>query len=603
MNTLNKKTLLITLLLIGLSGTSISQNSPNITDLENQLSQSINDTTKIRVLVKLAKSIRYTEPKRSLLICEEADSIAYSLDDPKWIASTLITTSTTKIYLGEFKDAAFSLKEAVELSKKNHLDKNELMALNNLAGLYLQLDAPHKAQEYFLQAYQKVQESNDPFAIAIQSYNLGNFYFSIDDHEKALKYFRQSLYELKARQEWRTYASCYINIALCYQGMNQLEKSQVSLDSCAYIISNYDVSIRNKIELAQTQGQLHINNNNPTAAIKVIKDFVMEPTLSIPDKELISFNELLSQAYFNNGQIQEAIDVGLSNMICIQNSSIETSSIAVSQSYLLAQCYAQLQNNKEAYFYLMKSVSLNKSLDLENRKHTTALALISHEIESQEKILTEKNYTLQTKNKIYQTILILLIPLLLILGTTIYYRIRLFKAKQNALIQIEINQQLEEKVTQRTKDLEAAHLQIQEAKERENTSLALLNQQHAQLLDYMVKKIEAWKGLNILTDAAIAQPVLNNLKSAKAKAEEWGSFMLHFERMHPGFAQNLQNQYPSLNTNDLKHCAYMRMGMTRKQVADTLHCSEDAVKLARTRIRKKLGLSVQDSLQGFINQI
>lgn len=56
------------------------------------------------------------------------------------------------------------------------------------------------------------------------------------------------------------------------------------------------------------------------------------------------------------------------------------------------------------------------------------------------------------------------------------------------------------------------------------------------------------------------------------------------------------------STNDLRHCAYMRLGMTRKQVADNLHSTDNAVKLARNRIRKKLGLDPDASLQDFLDQ-
>jgi DNA-binding NarL/FixJ family response regulator len=131
----------------------------------------------------------------------------------------------------------------------------------------------------------------------------------------------------------------------------------------------------------------------------------------------------------------------------------------------------------------------------------------------------------------------------------------------------------------------------------------LLNQKYQDLLQQTQKRIQSWNSEQVVTDNKATQQLLNDLKSGLQKGEEWQDFMLHFERLHPTFFAKLRELTSELTHQELKHCAYMRLGMSRKEVADLTQSSENAVKLARNRIRKKLGLAADASLQKFIDQV
>ena len=90
-----------------------------------------------------------------------------------------------------------------------------------------------------------------------------------------------------------------------------------------------------------------------------------------------------------------------------------------------------------------------------------------------------------------------------------------------------------------------------------------------------------------------------NLKSRQDQIQ----FQEHFSKVHPGFYEQLRKQFPSLNTNDLRLCAYLRMNLSNKEIARLLHINPNSAQKARYRLKKKLGLGRDACLQGFIAAI
>ena len=85
--------------------------------------------------------------------------------------------------------------------------------------------------------------------------------------------------------------------------------------------------------------------------------------------------------------------------------------------------------------------------------------------------------------------------------------------------------------------------------------------------------------------------------------DEWSRFRLHFDAVHPDFFSHLKEAAADLTENDLRLCAYIRIGMRAKQIAEMLSISSDSVNSNRYRLRKKLGLERGDSLDDFLRKI
>ncbi|MEM9260926.1 MAG: LuxR C-terminal-related transcriptional regulator, partial [Bacteroidota bacterium] len=86
-------------------------------------------------------------------------------------------------------------------------------------------------------------------------------------------------------------------------------------------------------------------------------------------------------------------------------------------------------------------------------------------------------------------------------------------------------------------------------------------------------------------------------------AEKDDSFSIQMEELHQNFLTNLNARYPELTTYDLRLCAYLKSGLSTREIADLLNVLPSSVNVSRSRLRKKLQLGSKDDLYKFLNTI
>jgi len=64
--------------------------------------------------------------------------------------------------------------------------------------------------------------------------------------------------------------------------------------------------------------------------------------------------------------------------------------------------------------------------------------------------------------------------------------------------------------------------------------------------------------------------------------------------------RKLTEHFPDLKLNDRKLCAYLRMGLSSKEMASLLNTSTRSIETARYRLRKKLQMDSGENLKEFI---
>jgi len=79
------------------------------------------------------------------------------------------------------------------------------------------------------------------------------------------------------------------------------------------------------------------------------------------------------------------------------------------------------------------------------------------------------------------------------------------------------------------------------------------------------------------------------------------TFELQMDEIHQKFIKNLKNKYPQLTSQDLRLCIYLKTGMNSKEIAEIMHVLPSSIYITRSRLRKKLNISPNDDLLGFLN--
>lgn len=77
-------------------------------------------------------------------------------------------------------------------------------------------------------------------------------------------------------------------------------------------------------------------------------------------------------------------------------------------------------------------------------------------------------------------------------------------------------------------------------------------------------------------------------------------FLNRFDGLYSGFYTNLKNKFPKLTANEMKLCSFFLLNFSTKEIATMQFQSYEAVRKARTRLRKKLGLPRDTDLCRFL---
>jgi ligand-binding sensor domain-containing protein/DNA-binding CsgD family transcriptional regulator len=94
--------------------------------------------------------------------------------------------------------------------------------------------------------------------------------------------------------------------------------------------------------------------------------------------------------------------------------------------------------------------------------------------------------------------------------------------------------------------------------------------------------------------------ILKVLGDEEKLNDEWKQFSHHFNNVHSDFLNVLKERHPSLKPHELKLCAYLRMNLSTKEIAQLMSISVRGVEISRYRLRKKLGLLTETNLVEFL---
>ncbi|SKB92076.1 triple tyrosine motif-containing protein [Daejeonella lutea] len=106
-----------------------------------------------------------------------------------------------------------------------------------------------------------------------------------------------------------------------------------------------------------------------------------------------------------------------------------------------------------------------------------------------------------------------------------------------------------------------------------------------------------------LADSNDFKIILRMLTDAEKNRHDWEQFSIHFDDVHRNFLSVLKSQYPALSTTDLKLCAYLKLNLSSKEIAQSMNITVKGVEVSRYRLRKKLNISKDVNLFDFLHKI
>nr|WP_290939886.1 hypothetical protein [Haliscomenobacter sp.] len=159
---------------------------------------------------------------------------------------------------------------------------------------------------------------------------------------------------------------------------------------------------------------------------------------------------------------------------------------------------------------------------------------------------------------------------------------------------------IQESVKRKTMELE------QDLKTK-NRELAAITLQMVTKNDLLLEVQDALQTTAKTNDSEALKAIIRKLtvkiESHLNNTSDWDAFEAHFNLLHSDFFKKLKGIYPGLTIPELKMCAFIKMGLSTKEIAQRLNLSMRGTETGRFRLRKKLDLVDGMSFQVFLDTL
>jgi tetratricopeptide (TPR) repeat protein/DNA-binding CsgD family transcriptional regulator len=458
-------------------------------------------------------------------------------------------------------------------------------ALNNKANSLRALGRFYECLDVHMRTLKLKEAINDTEeSLAASYWNIGNIQGDIENYDISNEYYlkAKTIYEKLGNED--DLASVNTNMAINLKGEKQYEEAKHLLKDVLpyYETNNYYNDLAGAYDnigwIYAQQDSLDIAENYYNKALEISKNY--------GEKSLVGLNlRHLGELYNKKGEYRQALRYMKDALEITEETN--TNKKKIGDLLEMSKAYAGLGRYKKAYEYHTEYHQLHDEiLGKENIKRMNELEVL-YQSEKKEKELIIKNNKIklleERKQKAENEKIFLLISLLgtIALALAIFYGFRQ-RANRNKIEREKLNNDLR-------------------YKEKELTTHALhLAHKNEVLLDLKAQLKE------LKTDSKNArqyQSIINNINLDINNDNNWEQFRNYFEEVHRDFNTNVMKNFPEVSNNDLRLMALLKMNLSSKEIANILNISIEGVKKARYRLRKKLKLSTEDSLQELVIEL
>ncbi len=440
-------------------------------------------------------------------------------------------------FKGNHKIALTETLKALRIIEKLDNDIRKADIFNHLAATEFFSGNYENALEYLFEALPIYEENND-FYYASQALNdIGNTYLYLENYPEAVTYLNRSLDLSKKVGARELEATALTNLGKTYSKMESHQEALEYLNEGLTIAE--DVKNPNKVaEALDAIGQVYNAMGKPNLAIPPLNRAIqISDSLGIKQGSRLGHFKR-SASYEKLGDYKLALDE-----------------------------YKNFKSVSDSIF------DNTKSQQIEELK-----TIYQTEKKEQQIALQQKEITVLEQKAEISTLQKILLGSLLLLSLIGFYGIRQ-KLKRNRLEKEKVDSELAFK----KKELITHALQLA----KKNETLEGLKQK--------AKELKAAEKGN-----SGYQQLIRSINFDLQNDNNWKNFSRYFEEVHKDFNSNVKAKYPELTSNELRLLALLKMNLSSKEIANILNISPNGIKKARYRLRKKLDISTEDSLQDLV---
>jgi len=609
-----------------LSNPLCAQDYKNLDSLLNEYNKRATDTIKVNLADRILQNLTYTDPERAYKFAHEMVDMSEQLNYNNGISKGLNQISSYFFNRDEHDSAYYYTKATLDMVTQSQNMGGILTANTRFANLYDRQNNFEEARKYLaknmelyrnkdtisyarevdfkfigstffmlseidirqgrynlalkngIQALKEYEErAKNPLFIADAQTLLGQVEMKLENYENSIDYFEKAYKVYKEFDDllWQSDALRFIGENLMY--LNKYN------DAIGYLQKSIEMSNENNFQLKEASaynllGKAYINlKKYPEAINSLNKSLDVYSKMDNPTEIHKTYNSL--GVLYNEMNEPDSALLFLQKAIAISDSLKSLPQSA--EAYLTrSRSFTKMHNYKNALVDFTEYNKLNDSI-FNNRKSQQIeemRAIFDIETKEQQIALQEKEITVLEQEASISNLQKLLLGIGLLLSVIGFYAIRQ-KMKRNQL----------------EKEKIAAELAF---KKKELTTHALNLARKNETLENLRLKAQEFKEKgNIGTGY---NQLIRSINFDLQDDNNWENFSRYFEEVHKNFNKSVKSKYPQVTSNELRLLALLKMNLSSKEIANILNISHEGIKKARYRLRKKLDLTSEDSLQDLV---
>jgi len=504
-------------------------------------------------------------------------------------ASDMLKKAEALFVIGDLQENLDQYDIAIENYNSSYRTYSELENKKGMADLCYSLADIFKKKGFYQRSMERCLEGltlfdqlNDTAGIS-DIYNcMGSLYKYQNDFNRSIEYYNKSLSLSMSQEDRESVAVSYNNIGVVHALAENYDMAMDYYEMALKIHKETGSQKNEAIEYGNIASVYLSDKEYDKAYEFIIKSLELNKEIGYKRGIAIQYRNL-GRYFYLSGNTEEAIK----NYMIAYNRFNELGRLEYLKdiTYTLSEIYAKNEDYERAFSYLKENQIYYDSLY--NIEKMRSIATLEQEYINLRQIEEHRLKDQRTKVMFF-TIAITLI-LLLMIFSLLYSRQKIRLNQQKLKLH---NIELEKRQVE--KDLEL--------RQKEITASTLSQARQNEIINDVIDKLKASLDNLKEENRPVVTDIIQEL-SDNANPDIWQEFEVRFLQVHADFYNNLMMKYPELTNNEKRLACFLRLDFSTKEISSITNQSPHSINIARTRLRKKLGIVNKDiNLAAFLSK-
>jgi tetratricopeptide (TPR) repeat protein len=482
-----------------------------------------------------------------------------------WAASNPVPPESTLTIEDKMKAHRYFLDQATH--EKDRL--KQLYGWLYLFHDYLNVHDYTAAAQYLLEAESIANTSGNIGWQGWVTHRKGVLFFLLQNYEAAIEPYEAAAKLCGEAGDSLCLGESLEQLGACYSQINDFAQARRYFEAAVPIIQKYGTETTLGVSL-NNYGGLLCQQNLPNEAIPCLQQAIgIWQKLGRRNDESSALNSL-GVAYEQLDRFEESVKI-FDRCIDINTELNRPENLIVNYS-CLANLYERKGELAKAIIFLKKSFDLRDSIIGVKTQLEIADLQAKYSVQQKELELQKSQNDLTTARLQLERGIVFFIFLLLLLAFA-FWRWR-----------VQIRQSKRERV---------------QNQENLNDLTRILLDKNALLLDLEKQVLEL---MSHDDRSAVAKDFEGDLYNQRILTDsDWAAFKAYFEKAYPGYLFRLRTVFPALSDAEERLFLFIKLHLTNKESAVMLGISDASIKKTRNRLRKRLGLDEEITLEAYIS--